>query len=249
MNILSVIHIYLSLKSGEIDKINPTVFIIGGKSAPGYVLAKRIIEFINVVSRKINSDKQTESMLKVVFIQNYNVSAAEKIIPATDISEQISLAGKEASGTSNMKFMMNGAVTLGTYDGANIEIVQKAGEENNYIFGLRENEVRQLSKTYDPLNEYESNRIVKRAVDTLIDATFLDESNEPFNDIYESLVDEDRYMVLKDLPSYIEAKLKAISDCGNRHEFYKKSLINIANSFDFSSDRTVGEYASEIWFN
>lgn len=249
MNILSVIHIYLSLKSGEIDKINPTVFIIGGKSAPGYILAKRIIEFINVVSRKINSDKQTESMLKVVFIQNYNVSAAEKIIPATDISEQISLAGKEASGTSNMKFMMNGAVTLGTYDGANIEIVQKAGEENNYIFGLRENEVRQLSKTYDPLNEYESNRIVKRAVDTLIDATFLDESNEPFNDIYESLVDEDRYMVLKDLPSYIEAKLKAISDYGNRHEFYKKSLMNTANSFDFSSDRTVSEYASEIWFS
>ncbi|MDD6021228.1 MAG: glycogen/starch/alpha-glucan phosphorylase [Oscillospiraceae bacterium] len=248
MNILSVIHIYLSLKSGELKKINPTVFIIGAKAAPGYKIAKRIIEFINVVARKINADEQTNSMLRVVFVSNYNVSCAEKIIPATDISEQISLAGKEASGTSNMKFMMNGAVTLGTYDGANIEIVQKAGEENNYIFGLRENEVREQSKVYDPLSEYESNKYVKRAVDTLTNATFLDENEEPFNDIFNSLIDEDRYMVLKDLPDYIEKKLKAISDYSDRRSFFRKALINIANSSDFSSDRTVREYADDIWF-
>lgn len=248
MNIFSVIHIYLSLKSGEIDSITPTAFIIGAKAAPGYKIAKRIIEFINVVSRKINADEETNSMLKVVFIANYNVSIAEIIIPATDISEQISLAGKEASGTSNMKFMMNGALTLGTYDGANIEIVQKAGEENNYIFGLRENEVRNQAKTYDPLNEYEKNKNVKRVVDTLIDATFLDENDEPFNDIFDSLIDEDRYMVMKDLPNYIEAKLKAIEDYKKRDSFFKKSLINTANSSDFSSDRTVREYADDIWF-
>lgn len=248
MNALSVVHIYLSLKSGELEKINPTAFIIGGKAAPGYITAKRIIEFINVVSRKINNDPKTNSMLKLIFIPDYNVSVAEKIIPATDISEQISLAGKEASGTSNMKFMMNGAVTLGTYDGANIEIVKKAGEENNYIFGLRENEVRKLSEAYDPLNEYENSKSVKRAVDTLIDSTFLDDNEEPFDDLYNSLVDEDRYMVLKDLPDYIETKLRAISDYGDRHGLYKKSLKNIASSSDFSSDRSVKEYAEEIWF-
>lgn len=248
MNILSVIHIYLSLKNGEIEKINPTVFIIGAKAAPGYKLAKRIIEFISVVSHKINADEKTNSMLKVVFVANYNVSCAEKIIPATDISEQISLAGKEASGTSNMKFMMNGAVTLGTYDGANIEIVRNAGEENNYIFGLRENEVREQIKIYDPLSEYEGNKFVKRAVGTLIDATFLDDNDEPFNDIFDSLVDEDRYMVMKDLPDYIEKKLKAISDYSDRQAFFRKSLMNTANSADFSSDRTVREYAEDIWF-
>ncbi len=249
MNILSIIHIYLSLKNKEIERILPTVFIIGAKAAPGYKAAKRIIEFINVVSRKINADKDTNSLLQVVFVPNYNVSLAEKIIPATDISEQISLAGKEASGTSNMKFMMNGAVTLGTYDGANIEIVKSAGEENNYIFGLREDAVREQIKTYDPLNEYESNKYVKRAVDTLIDATFLDDNDEPFNDIYDSLIDEDRYMVMKDLPDYIEKKLVAINDCENKRLFFKKALINTANSAEFSSDRTVREYAKDIWFN
>lgn len=248
MNIFSIIYIYLSLKNGTLKAIEPTVFIIAAKAAPGYAMAKRIIEFVNIVSRKINADNQTNSLLKVVFLPNYNVSLAEKIIPATDISEQISLAGKEASGTSNMKFMMNGAVTLGTYDGANIEIVQKAGEENNYIFGLREEEVRRLSENYDPLDEYEKNESVKKVVDTLIDATFLDEESGTFDDIYTSLIDEDRYMVLKELPSYIEAKLKAISDTADKASFFKKALINTASSADFSSDRTVREYSRDIWF-
>lgn len=248
MNIFSVIYIYLSLKNKSADLIPPTVFIIGAKAAPGYFAAKRIIEFINLVSRKINADESTNKVLKVIFIPNYNVGLAEKIIPASDISEQISLAGKEASGTSNMKFMMNGAVTLGTYDGANIEIVEKAGEGNNYIFGLRETEVRQLAEIYDPLSEYEKDESIKAVIDTLIDDTFLDKDDKPFDDLYNSLLGEDRYMVLKDLPGYIQEKIKALKDSENRREFYRKGLMNTANSYVFSSDRTVKEYARDIWF-
>lgn len=248
MNIFSIIHIYLKLKDGELEDFNPTLFIIGAKAAPGYKMAKRIIEFINIVSNKINEDGKTKDKLQVIFVQNYNVSYAEKIIPATDISEQISLAGKEASGTSNMKFMMNGAVTLGTYDGANIEIVEKAGEENNFIFGMREEEVSKLKPVYDPINEYESNKDIKRVVDTLIDTTFLSKDDEPFEDVYASLMDTDEYMVLKDLPDYINKKLEAISEYSSILDFTEKSLMNIANSSDFSCDRTIQQYADDIWF-
>lgn len=248
MNIFSIIHIYLKLKDGELESFIPTLFIIGAKAAPGYKMAKRIIEFINTVSKKINADKDTNDRLMVVFVENYNVSYAEKIIPATDISEQISLAGKEASGTSNMKFMMNGAVTLGTYDGANIEIVEKAGEENNFIFGMRENEVAALKPVYDPISEYENNPDIKRVVDTLTDSTFLSKDDEPFDDIYSSLMDTDEYMVLRDLPDYIRKKLEAISEYSSILDFTEKSLMNIANSSDFSCDRTVREYADDIWF-
>ena len=248
MNIFSVIYIYLKLKNDEPIHFLPTVFIIGAKAAPGYKMAKRIIEFINTVSKKINSDTDTNDRLQLVFVQNYNVSYAEKIIPATDISEQISLAGKEASGTSNMKFMMNGAVTLGTYDGANIEIVEKAGVENNFIFGMRENEVAKLKSVYDPISEYENNPDIKRVVDTLIDSTFLSKDEEPFNDIFSSLMDTDEYMVLRDLPDYISKKLEAISEYANTLDFSEKSLMNIANSSSFSCDRTIREYADEIWF-
>lgn len=248
MNIFSVIYIYLKLKNEEPIHFLPTVFIIGAKAAPGYKMAKRIIEFINTVSKRINYDTDTNDRLQLVFVQNYNVSYAEKIIPATDISEQISLAGKEASGTSNMKFMMNGAVTLGTYDGANIEIVEKAGEENNFIFGMRENEVAKLKSVYDPISEYENNPDIKRVVDTLIDSTFLSKDEEPFNDIFSSLMDTDEYMVLRDLPDYISKKLEAISEYANTLDFSEKSLMNIANSSSFSCDRTIKEYADEIWF-
>lgn len=249
MNILSVIDIYFRLKSGKLADFNPTVFIIGAKAAPGYKAAKRIIEFINAVSHKINADEETSDKLKIVFVSNYNVSYAEKIIPAADISEQISLAGKEASGTSNMKFMMNGAVTLGTYDGANIEIVEKAGEENNFIFGLREEQVRELQPIYDPKKEYEANENTKRAVDTLKNKVLLPTGSETFEDLFLSLTTEDRYMTLKDLPAYTERKLDAIYSYSDKYAFQRRALMNIANSFDFSSDRTITEYAKEIWFN
>ncbi len=248
MNIFSIIDIYFRIKEGELCEFNSTLFIIGAKAAPGYKTAKRIIEFINIVAEKINSDDETNEKIQIVFVENYGVSYAEKIIPATDISEQISLAGKEASGTSNMKFMMNGALTLGTYDGANIEIVEKAGEENNFIFGLREDEVEKLRDKYDPIEEYESNERVRRVVDTLIDKTFLTDEDEPFRDIFDSLMDNDEYMVLKDLSAYTEKKIEAINSYSDIMSFEEKSLMNIANSFDFSCDRTVLEYAKDIWF-
>ncbi|MGN0443485.1 MAG: glycogen/starch/alpha-glucan phosphorylase [Acutalibacteraceae bacterium] len=246
MNILAIIGIYLRIKEGSIVSFPKTVFLFGAKSAPGYHMAKKIIEFINVVAGKINDDEETNEIIKIIYVSNYDVSYAEKIIPAADISEQISLAGKEASGTSNMKFMMNGAVTLGTLDGANIEITEKAGKENNYIFGLNEEEVREYENRYDPLDEYESNDEIKRIIDTLKDDSFCEESR--FEEIYNSLLNEDRYFVLKDLPDYIKTKIKAIKDTQDKYTFMKKCLLNTANSAGFSSDRTIKEYAEDIWF-
>lgn len=247
MNILSIVEIYFRLKDGKLKDFPKTVFLFGAKAAPGYYMAKKIIEFICTAAGIINEDKETNNIIKVIFVSDYNVSYAEKIIPATDISEQISLAGKEASGTSNMKFMMNGSVTLGTLDGANIEIVENAREENNYIFGLKEDEVNNLCNNYNPCKEYESNNETKRAVDTLIDTTFCKEKNT-FKEIYDSLLKEDKYFVLKDLPSYTEMRVKAIYDTKDRYSFMRKSLLNTANSAEFSSDRTIKQYADEIWF-
>lgn len=248
MNIFSIIDIYFKIKDGNENAFPPTLFIIGGKAAPGYKTAKRIIEFINFVANRINNDADTKGLIQIIYIKNYSVSYAEKIIPATDISEQISLAGKEASGTSNMKFMMNGALTLGTYDGANIEIVEKAGESNNYIFGIRENDVLELKNKYDPIDVYESDKNIKRVVNTLIDNTFLLNDEEPFRDIFDLLMDKDEYMILKDLPAYIKRKTEAIKDCKDVISFQQKALLNIANSYDFSCDRTIKEYANDIWF-
>lgn len=246
MNILSVIAIYNRLKQGKLENFPKTLFLFGAKAAPGYYMAKRIIEFINSAAKVINNDNETNKTIRIIFVENYDVSYAEKIIPAADISEQISLAGKEASGTSNMKFMMNGAVTLGTLDGANIEIVEKSGAENNYIFGLKESEVQTLLKSYNPLKEYKNNSEIKIAVDTLING-FTGKRNE-FKDIYDSLLNEDSYFVLRDLPDYLETKIKAIKDTCDKYAFMKKCILNTANSAGFSSDRTVKEYAEDIWF-
>ena len=248
MNILAVIAICQRIKDGKIKSFPKTVFLFGAKSAPGYHMAKRIIEFINAVAGAINTDKNVCDRIKVLFISNYDVSYAEKIIPASDISEQISLAGKEASGTSNMKFMMNGAVTLGTLDGANIEIVEHAGKENNYIFGLTEEEVREYAESYSAEDEYESDKEIKKVLDTLKDDTFIDRNGENFEDIFDSVMTDDKYFVLKDLPDYIETKIKAITDTADKYGFMRKCLINTANSAGFSSDRTVKEYAEDIWF-
>lgn len=248
MNILSIIDIWFRIKEGSLKDFPETVFLFGAKAAPGYHMAKRIIEFINIAAGRINSDEDTEDIIKIIFVSDYDVSYAERIIPAADISEQISLAGKEASGTSNMKFMMNGAVTLGTLDGANIEIVEKAGEENNYIFGLTEPMVNKLEGKYKPENEYRLNKQLKKVIDTLKDDTFCDKKTGYFEDIFNSLIKEDRYLVLKDLPDYTETRIKAITDTCDKYAFMKKCLLNTANSAGFSSDRTVKEYADEIWF-
>ena len=212
-------------------------------------MAKSIIKYINNVATVINNDTDTAGKIKIYFLPNYNVSLAEKLIPAADISLQISQAGTEASGTGNMKLMMNGAVTLGTYDGANIEICREAGEENNYIFGLRENEVNSLKVNYNPKKLYENTPVIKEAVDTLVSGKFGERYG--FMDVYESLINAenpDRYMVLADLTSFISCLIDALNDFKNDKYFNKKSLMNIANSAYFSSDRTIREYAEDIWF-
>jgi glycogen phosphorylase len=253
LNAFSILDLYFGIKDGRIQNFNPTAFIFGAKAAPGYFRAKGIIKFINEIANKVNLDPEVNDKLKVVFISNYNVSYAEKIMPAADISEQISTAGTEASGTSNMKFMLNGAVTLGTYDGANVEIVEQAGEENNYIFGARVEEIEKISDSYQPKALYEQNPRIKAVVDTLINGMFDDGGTGMFQELYDSLLvgaswhKADHYYLIYDFLPYCEAKLKANSEYGDRFRFTQKCLMNTANSGKFSSDRTILEYASEIW--
>lgn len=253
LNAFSILDIYFGLKEGRITKFNPTVFIFGAKAAPGYFRAKGIIKFINEIAKLISSDEEVKDKLQVVFVHNYNVSYAEKLMPAADISEQISTAGTEASGTGNMKFMLNGAVTLGTYDGANVEIVAEAGEENNYIFGARVEDIEKVSKTYDPKELYEENPRIKRVLDTLVDGTFEDGGTGMFQELYDSILEgaswhkPDHYYLLLDFLSYVEAKLAVNRDYSDTYAFRRKCFINTANAGKFSSDRTIRDYAEEIW--
>ena len=254
MNALAIAHIWGEVKSGRLPDFPPTAFIFGAKAAPGYIMAKNIIKYINDLAKKINSDPAVNERMKVVFVQNYNCSYAEHIIPAADISEQISPAGTEASGTGNMKLMLNGAVTLGTYDGANIEIVEQAGEENNYIFGARVEELEALRPNYDPRGIYESDPVVRGAVDTLVNGAVAEneDSRRVHREIYESLLTgdwrkPDYYFNLYDLHPYIDMKLKAIYDTRDADSFAVKCLKNIAAAGKFSSDRTIRQYANEIW--
>ena len=251
MNILSVLDIYYRLKEGRLPDFYPTAYIFGAKSAPGYARAKAIIRFINRVAKMINSDMEVADKMKVVFVQNYNCSYAEHIMPAADISEQISPAGTEASGTGNMKLMLNGAVTLGTLDGANVEIAQEAGRENEYIFGHTVEQLNELRHNYHPRDIYNSNPDLRRALDTMVNGTV--ETDTDLHTLYRSLLDEvngeqpDRYYILADYGSYIEAKLRANRDYADRLAFGRKCLMNVASSAKFSSDRTIAQYAEEIW--
>ena len=251
MNILSVLDIYYRLKEGRLPDFYPTAYIFGAKSAPGYARAKAIIRFINRVAKMINSDMEVADKMKVVFVQNYNFSYAEHIMPAADISEQISPAGTEASGTGNMKLMLNGAVTLGTLDGANVEIAQEAGMENEYIFGHTVEQLNELRHNYYPRDIYNSNPDLRRALDTMVNGTV--ETDTDLHTLYRSLLDEvngeqpDRYYILADYGSYIEAKLRANRDYADRLAFGRKCLMNVASSAKFSSDRTIAQYAEEIW--
>ena len=251
MNILSVLDIYYRLKEGRLPDFYPTAYIFGAKSAPGYARAKAIIRFINRVAKMINSDMEVADKMKVVFVQNYNCSYAEHIMPAADISEQISPAGTEASGTGNMKLMLNGAVTLGTLDGANVEIAQEAGMENEYIFGHTVEQLNELRHNYHPRDIYNSNPDLRRALDTMVNGTV--ETDTDLHTLYRSLLDEvngeqpDRYYILADYGSYIEAKLRANRDYADRLAFGRKCLMNVASSAKFSSDRTIAQYAEEIW--
>ena len=251
MNALSIVDIYFRLKNGELPNFHPTVFLFGAKSAPGYARAKAIIRYINRIARMINNDPAVADKLKVVFVQNYNVSYAEHIIPAADISEQISPAGTEASGTGNMKLMLNGAVTLGTLDGANVEIAQEAGMENEYIFGHTVEQINACKDSYYARGIYDSNPYLHRALDTLVDGTV--PTDEAQQELYHALLDgaswhkADHYFVLLDYASYMDAKRKANADYADRLNFGRKCLLNIASGAKFSSDRTIAQYASEIW--
>lgn len=253
LNAFSILDIYYGLLDGRIQNFTPTVFFFGAKAAPGYRRAKTIIKFINELAHMIQSDKRVSDKLQVVFVQNYDVSYAEKLIPAADISEQISTAGTEASGTGNMKFMLNGAVTLGTYDGANIEIVEQAGEENNYIFGARVEEIRALKKDYSPLALYRAHPRIRKAVDALIDGTLSDDGSGGFEEIYNALLygtdwhRADHYYLLHDFLSYCDAKLAANRDYADKMKFARKCLANTASAGEFSSDRTIDGYARDIW--
>ena len=251
MNALSIVDIYFRLKNGELPDFHPTVYIFGAKSAPGYARAKAIIRYINRIARMINNDPAVADRLKVVFVQNYNCSYAEHIIPAADISEQISPAGTEASGTGNMKLMLNGAVTLGTLDGANVEIAQEAGMENEYIFGHTVEQINAVRDSYYARGIYDTNPYLHRALDTMVDGTV--PTDDAQRELYHSLLDgaswhkPDNYFVLLDYASYLDAKLKANADYADRLNFGRKCLMNIASGARFSSDRTIAQYASEIW--
>ncbi len=253
LNAFSILDIYFGLKDGSLQDFHPTVFIFGAKAAPGYFRAKAIIKLINEIARVVNTDSQTNDKLRVVFVQNYNCSYAEAIIPAADVSEQISTAGTEASGTGNMKLMLSGAVTLGTYDGANVEIVEEAGEANNYIFGARVEDIRRESASYNPKAIYENNPRVKRVLDTLIDGTLSDDGFGYFKELYSAILEgacwhrADHYFLLLDLIPYVETKLRVNRDYADRLAFGRKCLANVASAGKFSSDRTVKQYAQEIW--
>ena len=254
LNAFSILWIYYGIKDGSISDFKPTTFIFGAKSAPGYKRAKAIIKYINEIGRIVSSDPDTKDLLKVVFVQNYNVSYAEKLVAAADVSEQISTAGTEASGTGNMKLMLNGAVTLGTYDGANIEIVQEAGECNNYIFGARVEDLEKIVPEYDSRKTFAQDAMIKKVVSSLIDGTVSDGGSGDFRELYMSLLDgaswhaPDHYYLLGDIRSYVETKLRCISDFGSdRKAFAAKQWINMCNAGKFSSDRTIADYAENIW--
>ena len=254
LNAFSILYLYNGIKDGSInaDELPPVTFIFGAKAAPGYRRAKAIIKFINCIADKIAADPEVSGKIKVFFVADYNVSYAEKLVAAADISEQISTAGTEASGTGNMKLMLNGAVTLGTYDGANVEIVQEAGEDNNYIFGARVEELAEIWKDYDPRRVLAENEKIRRVVQTLMDGTFGD--SEDFKELYDALTEgaswhvPDHYYVLGDLDSYVSRKLDALRDYkADRMAFARRQWHNICNAGKFSSDRTIAQYAEEIW--
>ncbi|HBJ54778.1 glycogen/starch/alpha-glucan phosphorylase [Streptococcus anginosus] len=249
LNLLHILKLYWDLKDNPNKDMVPRVFIFGAKAAPGYHFAKSVIKLINEVANLVNNDESLQGKLKVVFLENYRVSLAELIIPAADVSEQISLASKEASGTSNMKFMMTGAITLATLDGANIEIKDEVGDDNIVIFGMDKDEVYDHYARHDYYSRgvYESNPVVRRVVDSFVDGTIPNVRNEG-SEIYEALITHnDEYFLLEDFASYVAAQEKIDQLYRDKEKWARMSLINIATSDKFTSDDTIEQYAKEIW--
>lgn len=252
MNAFYILDLYYRLKEDPSLDLPPRVFIFGAKAAPGYIRAKAIIKLINSIGDLVNNDPDIDGRITVIFVENYNVSPAEHIIPAADVSEQISTAGKEASGTSNMKFMMNGALTLGTLDGANVEILDAVGQDNAYIFGATEDELPELRRTYDPRWHYENVPGLKRVLDAMTDGTLDDGGTGDFHDLRLSLLEgsydpADVYYVLGDFDAYRTARDQMARDYCDRQAWALKTWVNITKSGRFSSDRTIRDYAREVW--
>ena len=250
LNAFHIMHQYLSFVEDGIEPTHPKVYIFGGKAAPSYDFAKLTIKLINNIANVVNNDKRLKDQLKVVFIPDYKVSNAELIIPAADVSEQISTAGFEASGTSNMKLAMNGALTVGTLDGANVEILREVGEENFYLFGLTAEEVakRHQSGAHKPWDYYNNDSNIKRVMDSLQSGFWAKhEDKELFAPIFQNIMFKDFYLLLADFESYCTIQEKISEDFKDRFLWGRKSLFNIARSGIFSIDRTVAEYARDIW--
>ena len=255
LNILHVMYIYNKIKEHPEMSFYPRTYIFGAKASAGYVRAKEIIKLINSVADVVNNDRSINGKLKVVFIEDYRVSNAEWIFAAADVSEQISTASKEASGTGNMKFMLNGAPTLGTMDGANVEIVEEVGKENAFIFGLSSDEVMNYEKNggYDPYEIYNNDPDVRRVVDQLVDGTYADGDRERYRDLYNSLLKSngfdkaDMYFILKDFRSYANAQEEVEKAYRDKDRWAKMALLNTARCGKFSSDRTNQEYVDDIW--
>lgn len=249
LNVMQIIDQYLRIVENEEFPLVARTYIFAGKAAPGYWAAKQIIKLVNNIGRVINRDRRVRGLLKVVFIPDYRVSLAEKIIPAADLSEQISTAGKEASGTGNMKFAMNGALTIGTLDGANIEIREEVGEENIFIFGLRAEQIQDMRtrNLYNPRELYDNNPRLRRVMDSFRSELFSLEEPGLFEWVYNSILNNDEYYHLADLPSYIEAQQTVSEEFLNPAVWTRKSILNVARIGKFSSDRAIREYADEIW--
>lgn len=249
MNALYIIHKYLEIKGGK-KPSTPLTFIFGAKAAPAYVIAQDIIHLLLALQEIINKDPEVSPYMTLLMVENYNVSYAEKLIPACDISEQISLASKEASGTGNMKFMLNGAVTLGTSDGANVEIHELVGDDNIYIFGEKSEAViaHYAEEDYVSKDYYEKSPVIKEAVDFIISKEMLKVGHkENLERLYKELLNKDWFMTLLDLEDYIETKDRMFKDYEDRQKWKKMMLVNIAKAGFFSSDRTIAEYNRDIW--
>ena len=247
LNLLHIIYCWIKIKSMPDFDMHPRTFIFGGKAAPGYHTAKQIIQLICLVAAMLNRDKRTNQIIKIVFIPNYRVSLAERIFPAADVSEQISTAGFEASGTSNMKFALNGALTLGTLDGANIEIRDEVGEDNIFIFGLTAEDVENMKGSYSPYEYYLKDAVLKQAVDLIQHDFFNPEQPGLFHPLVNMLLTEDKYMILADFESYHQAQMKIDRLYRDRTEWTRKTILNVARTGKFSSDRAIMEYNRDIW--
>lgn len=248
LNVLHIVTLYNRLKQNPSLDITPRTFFFGGKAAPGYSMAKLIIKLINSVGDIINNDPDIGDRLKVVFLPDYNVTLGQRVYPAADLSEQISLAGKEASGTGNMKFSLNGALTIGTLDGANVEIREEVGAENFFLFGLKSPEVQALkTQGYYPWDYYHANAELKAVIDLIASGFFSHGDINLFKPIVENLVYDDPYLLLADYQSYIESQDQVGKAYQDRDNWTKMSILNVARMGKFSSDRSIAEYCQDIW--